>query len=333
MHRPDRLPTSEADLDEWSVYADALLAAGDPRGEALALELGLPAEPSDEQLAAFQAVAGRVPTRSKITALTWSLGHVAALEIGGRHQSAFASDAVRTVAQRLVEEPRFQLLQSFGIWSPVNDREWVLAIGRLPPTCTRVMTRSLGDIAFGVLPPTVSEIDLESLEGGRPGAFGPLLDGRAATIGLPWLRTGDVEVLADLLDRAPAVRLRMSAFDARLPGDRCILGRPGDAALVAPGRVEAVFPRWTAQRHQDGRGVLPVRMQLAARLPEHHTHHDGFSTLRLLRTGEAWVHRWSGEAPWLPLRDGDRLRFRDNEFTFVASAGGRSFAELARLAT
>ena len=48
-HVPAHLPTREADLADWSVYADQLLAEGHPLGELIALDLSLPADPTDEQ--------------------------------------------------------------------------------------------------------------------------------------------------------------------------------------------------------------------------------------------------------------------------------------------
>ena len=56
MKRPDHLPRCEADLDEWSVYADALLVSGDPLGEWIARDLALSPAPTDEERALLAGV-------------------------------------------------------------------------------------------------------------------------------------------------------------------------------------------------------------------------------------------------------------------------------------
>ncbi|MBA2544284.1 MAG: hypothetical protein H0V17_31860, partial [Deltaproteobacteria bacterium] len=78
---PPGLPRSVEDLDDWSVYADHLMTIGDPRGERIAFELAVPAEPTTDQLAAFQAQARRASHRDALIGMSWCLDHVRTLEL------------------------------------------------------------------------------------------------------------------------------------------------------------------------------------------------------------------------------------------------------------
>jgi uncharacterized protein (TIGR02996 family) len=76
------LPRSEADLDGWHVYADWLAERGDPRAEAIALELSLPARPSTDELARFHDATRRLARMRTTTPIGWCLGHARTLTLG-----------------------------------------------------------------------------------------------------------------------------------------------------------------------------------------------------------------------------------------------------------
>ena len=352
MQAPARLPASEADLAEWSVYVDWLLERGERRGELLARELALPSAPEPESLQAWLALARRPYHEPRAMPIAWCLGHARTLEIVPPrrymiHPAAPPDSAISNARAFLQAAPGSRLEALRVLIEPDDLRPWRRLFAVLPASCRRVTLgltawpdeRAAAEIV-GMLPASVRELEL------RPerwaAASAPLLaafvDDRFELVGI-----GDVGIdaalggqLAAALARSHAVRLRVSRFEAApLPWERCVLGRPGDAALLEPDRRRGLLlPRWSLLALQRRFGPVPVRAQLAARLPEGYelSVHGGFiltrssSCPKLVRRGEVWTLRGSDKTPvWcngarvphsqiLPIHEGDRIRIGPAEY-------------------
>ncbi|MFT3691819.1 MAG: hypothetical protein QM831_01675 [Kofleriaceae bacterium] len=152
-HLPAHLPRNEGDLADWSVYADQLLAEGNPLGELIALDLSLPANPTDEQRWDFAKRAReRCWYQQERIGASWMLGHIRELivrsppyrdEAGGGMLDELVVDSLADV----IESPEARLLESFQLAIKQVSRR-ASAVDRparsiwrvlknLPPTCTR----------------------------------------------------------------------------------------------------------------------------------------------------------------------------------------------------
>jgi hypothetical protein len=265
---------------------------------------------------------------------------------------ANARDLLRTGAGARLEA----LSVPIGVYD--GAKPWRRLFEALPASCRRVGVALSGwterDAALlsAALPATVRELEVARFA--RRGAAPPEPE-RFVTDRFDVVDLGQLEVTAALadrvareLERSRAVRVRVGRIAAaRLPAGRWELGAPGDAALLDPVRRRAMqLPRWSLRLRQQRYGLLPVRAQLAATLPEDHTleplagatERDGHSN-DLVRRGDAWTLR-RGEADlWhngallspgviVPLADGDRLGIGQTELVFVARDVTRRAAEL-----
>jgi hypothetical protein len=338
MEPPARLPETEADLAEWSVYIDWLLQRGDRRGDLLALELALPADPTLQALGAWRGMARHVYRDRPTTPIGWCLGHVRTLGLGTPLGAPPISRSILGNAHGLMRsEPGWRVEHLEVLVDPDDDRRpWRRLFAGLPASCRRVTFKftqwSAAWVAelIDLLPESVRELEVSpqhvrvEASGVPRTSIGDRFDvvGFGGTVIDPPL----AEEIADALSRSHAVKVRVSSFAAPLPWDRCLLGGSGDGALLQPDlRAGFMLPRWTLLTLQRRFGPVPVRAQLAATLPEDHLIHG----MHLVRRGSSWtLHRTASVqvhragAPLLPdivpLLDGDHLAFRTAEYVFVA---------------
>jgi hypothetical protein len=299
---PPQLPRSVEDLDEWSVYADHLLTIGDPRGEGLASELALPAEPMPDQIAEFQARAHRPSTPHAYVAVTWCLDHVRTLELRSARSERLTRqlrlvgppNGALAQATSLLRSPALSRLEELVIPVPgIIDHYYRRMFAAVPATCERATvwfgepTPALVDDVFGMLPANVREL---TLLGSSNYVATRALAGRFDVVTFPAARIEDRE-LWSVLDGAPNVTLRLHRARAQLH-PRVILGEPGDAGLLDREGNGRVLQRPSLLRLQERFGVVPARAQVTRSLPEHYqVSGDGLPALQLARRGTAWTVR------------------------------------------
>ncbi|HWO22559.1 MAG TPA: hypothetical protein VNO30_27560 [Kofleriaceae bacterium] len=296
MDRPARLPITQDELDEWSVYADWLQSRGDPRGERIALELALPAAPAPAALAAFQARGATAVPAGEGIVPTLALGYIQALTVarasGTYTVEAEALERARallvTEAGALVEEVDF----AFDPGKHLRAAGALLAA--LPPTCRRLGLDLCGPISDDAaaelaahLPPHVRELALRAygVRLARIGLTGMLtwIDDRFDAVEVRFKRStfdvalGHLQVdrarLAERAGQARHVRQRWTAIDAPFPPGRVEVGRPGEAALVDLRRRFAIaLSRPGAVEHGEDRAPppLPIRALRAGHSREGH---------------------------------------------------------------
>ncbi len=358
-HQPARLPATEAELAAWSVYADHLMTLGDPRGEAMALELALPAEVPRPALARWHALAKPRYGRGGATPIGWCLGHARTLAIPGaapilghRHVGptlgalAHAADVLARPQGRLVEELAIE-------YEPgEHGAAWRRLFAALPRTCTRVVlgmpasahTAELAELV-ALLPAHVRALALARRLGPRGSNTLVPVTARFDLVDLSraFLDARQLEALLTRLEVTPGVRVRVANLGAALLGaPRCTLGAPGDAAIIDVAARQAIaLPRWTLLALQHRYGHVPVRTQLAGGLGE------GYTLLRtalgfvvehgsaLLRWGPRWTlagrhgarlgGRALGEDEIAEVPDGAWLTVMDSALLlFTADADARS---------
>lgn len=327
-HRPARLPRGEGDLDEWSVYADALLVRGEPLGEVLAYELALPAAITREQVATFHALVQPHVWPRNTLRIGWCLGHARELEIV-RRGSRFSRVDEGTLAnlRDLLLLPQFSCLETLSTqyFAGQAAKQWRRVFAVLPPTCTRLVlevhTRSLGEVEELVawLPPTVRELALGRARTTLTAAALALVAGRFDRIDLPDLDPVHLPELCGPLDDAAVARVRLDRYshdDAR----PFLLGGERDVAFVypEPGRAR-ILRRLSLVERQGRAGVIPVRAQLARSLAEPYlasARWDGRSEhFPVVARGERWTHQPQDGGPISELVDGERS---PTGFVFVA---------------
>lgn len=305
-YQPARLPASEDDLAAWTVYADYLMTLGEGRGEAMALELALPAAVPRADLVRWQAIAAPDMRLGGPLTVGWSLGHARELALPrGPHGEPVAAEMLAR-AREFVTSPVGRLVEhvSFDHVPGEHAAHWRAFCGALPPTCTRVSI-GLPDAAWpgeledliALLPPHVTELGVLRLLG-RDGEL------TLRTISDRFTR---VDLSRALLDRYQLGAVRIAIADTTqvrvavanldfvlVDVPRCTLGMTGDAALVTVAtRTAIALPRCTLVEQQARHGLIPLRTQWGRLLSEEYSlvHTPG----RLqARPGEGFIRRAGG---------------------------------------
>jgi hypothetical protein len=143
---PPLLPAVEADLPAWAAYAAELRAAGDRRGELMELDLSLPANVSQEQLAEFHAACKRLCRVRPATPAVWSLAHARELGLwptGGYPVQSWVRSAEHGAfanARDMLQTPVGSRVEQLATAWPTRDdaRPWRRLMQALPATCTRI---------------------------------------------------------------------------------------------------------------------------------------------------------------------------------------------------
>lgn len=287
------LPRTIDDLAEWSVFADHLLTIGDPRGEALALELAMSATPTAEELTAFHAQCPRLPAPDAKLQLGYQLGHVVALALAPApapkmaHVSASQTPEQGALAHAhdLLSTPAFARLAELQLPFSSLTRELARLLRRLPKTCTHLVLRlgqTVDDLAAALVAEIPPQVDTVTLLYCSPAAAQHFFTGRFAMVELE--RVSARFDVATALDGAPTTQARVSYASNRLHprvrlGDDSAgfvepAGSPAYDALARgdraqPGALAHVVPRRTLRELQARFGVIPIRSQLARTLPDH----------------------------------------------------------------
>ena len=349
---PDRLPTSVNDLDEWSVYADFLQTRGDPRGERIAYELALPAEPEPAALRVFHTLASDARRFPVGVQAAVSLGHVRALMLraspGPRlsHGVYGPLDGTLAWVRDFFLDPEAALVEELHFVYVPGDHiaHWKRLFAALPRRCSRVdvfLRVPIGapDIAalISLLPEQVREVTIAWADSRRPTAASvetalPFIDDRFELVDASSMMASLAQI-RERLEASKHVRIRIATTTETSLPSRIDVGRPGDAALTNPSTLAiGTIPRWPLLDLQRRYGVLPIRTQLARQIAESYTIGVGAGgDLRvglgggdLVRRGDRWTVRGDEERPlWKngtllaanavePLEDGDRLRFDHN---------------------
>ncbi|MEZ4316345.1 MAG: hypothetical protein R3F61_02525 [Myxococcota bacterium] len=226
------------DLESWRVLGDALVAAGDPRGELMALQAGLEEHPGDAALREAErrlrfehrhALLGPLVDQALPYFVAWRWGHVAELDLAvsatspntpteavGELLAGLDLFALRRL--RLVGAARYEgVMDAFAARSwPVLER---LELGPVNPGAGRL------DRALGPILSAASELRYLRLEG--PEQLGGLEHARLEGLMLA-IRPEQV----DELDLSGLPALRTLTLRTRRPPD------PGALERVLRGRVE-----------------------------------------------------------------------------------------------
>ena len=303
--QPPHLPASEAELDDWSVYADYLLTIGDRRGELMAIDLALPAIVDADDVIAYQTKArASCPLQAAATRVVWSLAHVRALDILGTFPSELRREAgpdettLATVARSL-GSPLYRCLEHLAIvyFPDEHAAHWRRLFAALPPACRELVVRMPRDEMTGpqlaeliaILPPQIRTLGL--LELPRQAAAMHAIVAELATDRFEVVHVTSSAVdepalaaFATALARTRTVRLRTSVLTGpHLANPRMELDSV-DAALASNGYAIGLR-RWTPIELQERFGYIPIRAQLAAQLPETH---------RILLGREGWPYASRG---------------------------------------
>ncbi|MFT3691820.1 MAG: hypothetical protein QM831_01680 [Kofleriaceae bacterium] len=292
VHLPDRLPAREADLADWSVYADELQREGDPLGELIAHELALPNVPTPDQLKAFRALVDARCWRRKAPGFlaAWSLGQIYELMLEPKQPRVIASidDTLIAATCALFASPETSRLAKLYLqFSPSTRTNWAQLFAALPVTCTHVTAAPTTDgLVFDVrafiaaMPAHVRHLALTPSRADECDAISDQFDTvyfRTTTeprwdgIDRALTRTSRVHVL---VDRAPIDRL---SERVRLASDVGLIDVRGRRAFAFAERDEAI----AAARE----GLLPIRARLARAGNESHA----LPELGVLRTRSQWV--------------------------------------------
>jgi hypothetical protein len=347
VERPARFPTTEAELDDWSVYADWLMTQGDERGESMAHELAVPADP--QHIGAWQNEWGRRPGDDE---LGWSvtiarcLGHVRAVEI--RNTGLMSRQVILPKLASLFRTEAAALLEHLDIEYDGGRKYWRQLFNALPAACARLTLRldlsqdplilkRVIEVVDRWIRSSVRELELVGYRYETTALS--LLDDRFDVVAIHHPR--QPTRWADRLSRTRTVKLRVPEISGELVGhSRCVVGRPGDAAIVQPQLRRAVaLSRPTLLDLHRRHGPIPVRLQITQNFPERHDlyGYEGRIDLgsrgdvALWRVGDAWtlrvsqtpsnsIHRNGELVPSgqeVPIDDGDRIAIGDAEGTFL----------------
>lgn len=159
------------DEERWAVYADALLASGDPRGELISLELRLARQPDDPELRAASMVlqaelaqGWTPPYAVNASRVSWSRGFVTGL----RSIELSDIDEVSCLA-RVLDSSRLRMLRRLELRvHEVPEPELLPALVELEPGPIRALQVAhapVGDelsLAPSLFPPTLIELDLRN---------------------------------------------------------------------------------------------------------------------------------------------------------------------------
>jgi len=311
VNRPEHLPRTEADLEDWSVYADYLQTRDDPRGEAIALDVALPVGPTPEQLATFHLAMRPFVRRREESPVAWCVAHARTLSIS-KGIPKLLDEAIEFLAA-----PASRLLEQLNLaFSPSIDLARVDRLfAALPPTCRRVVlepidpARTAPDDLVARLPPHIREIAVtnDPLYRYAPEFVLRLISDRFDVVDLSRLACSreHFDLIAARTGETRSVTVRVQSHVRANIYRRCVLGRPHDAAVVdRTENIATVVPRWSWLRLQDRFGTLGVRTQLARAFTERHG--------ELVRRGDTWtIHDQ-------PIADGDRIPLRNAIVVLIA---------------
>ena len=326
---PPRLPSKEADLSEWSVYADYLIERGEPRGELVAREIATSELPTVEELAAIRALATTLCPRERPSTWTlWTLGHADRLMIPYGMSARALVDAAP--ALRAAETTTTTTL-AVVYRASVPTAMWRTLFARMPRGCARVEVSPMDESTnaaqlerfVACLPNTVRELALSHF---APGALAVLATDRFDLVELTgWIDDPRArEEATAALAQTSRMRLRTWTEPQRSPPHpRLELGRPGDGIVELTQRRVAL-PRWTVADLDAIYGYLPIRTRLAGVYPELHGFPRGKGRILrerklaegvIARTPAGWqLGRADGSA--IALEPGATGAMFDEPFTF-----------------
>ncbi|MFT3691818.1 MAG: hypothetical protein QM831_01670 [Kofleriaceae bacterium] len=288
-HLPDHLPRSEADLVDWSVYADELMHEGDPLGEFIAQDLATAPLASKQQQADFQRLAKKLCwTKRKTTDAGWSLGHIRQLALKPFDRELDGATIANVT--KLLGTPVAGLVEHLSIvttaWNPALAR----LMKALPARCRSLTLAftSLEPLQFRFvgadLPPQIEELSLYTRE---LADWSGVIDDRYRAVEM-FGRSNDPG-LARALDRTSRVVFRTLTLPAGLH-PRIVV--PDGAGFIEafPKRAHAIVPTPLVEV-QAKAGIVPIRVQLSRFLTEHYriTFERGHVTLQR-RDGRWTVH-------------------------------------------
>jgi len=293
-------PASEADLDEWVVYADWLQIKGDPRGELIARELALPPIVPRDQLAEFQRLATRFCRQQRAARFGHCLGHIRTVALPAVMQwttwSMADDGTLANVRDLLVSRRGARVEQLTLAWRPAGHDSTRKVLAAVPASCRRVVVNPLEEIT----PADIARVNA---------------------------------------DVPPHVReLAFIDYRFRTTAVRAVPERGGDALVDEQTGFALRIQRWELLELEQLYGILPVRTQLARPLAESfeiripHTIRRG-AFAHLVCRGERWTVRNHAESRVELVRDGvrvsaedpepfahgDRLRIGDSTWTFATA--------------
>ncbi|MFT3691816.1 MAG: hypothetical protein QM831_01660 [Kofleriaceae bacterium] len=299
-HLPAHLPRSEADLADWSVYADELLREGDPLGELIALDLSLPRP--DE---AFRSLAAQHcwNMRDGLDA-SWTLGFIRELTLSSDQMPRIVPDEntfdrVRNLFVDRIGSRMDTLMIPLGGGSGVRPTV-ARILPALPATCRTVFVTVWGtgpiDLVpiVDALPETVREFVVLTTQLAHIDA---VISDRFDQVrlmfvgGMPWA------AIEAALARTSRVVLRLHDAQRDRFGNRVV-------TVADTGFVTTSHHIWSCNDHsqlylQRVHGVTPARAQLHHTLAELH---EVMPRVKLTRIGDRWTR--DGEA----LNDGQVVR-------------------------
>ncbi|HEY0255066.1 MAG TPA: hypothetical protein VGC41_26245 [Kofleriaceae bacterium] len=275
---PARLPRTEAELADWSVYADQLLLEGDRLGEMLASELALPARPTSDQIEAFKrTMRPRCWSPRSTMQAGWAFGHLRELFVWIGRASAPRQIDEGTLGnlRDMLRSPIASRLERIEVvtWWTLGMTALRRTLAALPASCTCVASRipaplpHAGPLAriADFLPPHVTELVLEGTHGFD---FASQIDDRLAVVELPSIEPVRAQ-LGAILGRTSRVRLRVRVLALSDLRDRIELCDGAGLVETKTRRAHALPPP-AMHLQQEVFGTIPVRSQLARTTPEHY---------------------------------------------------------------
>ena len=329
-HVPARLPQTEADLADWSVYADQLLAEDHPIGEPLAFELALPADPDEYQIGWFQDRWRKLCPQHDREAMSvaWALGHARVVMVRGHRPKLGGYDPIegRTfdAATRLLQSPRGQLVETLEL--EVNHGQATSAVEsllrELPATCTRIVVR------------TALELD-------RLDPFLAAMPAHVTCLGLGGVPALTATHAAALASRFEIIELaHRPELAAAWLHPRFTFGEAG--VVDVEGRRVETLDRATLFALQNRHGLVPIHAQVKRSLPEMHGLHRTVYRVEvapsLVRRPDGWTLRGASDVTLdgvavseheiVRIEDGSLIGMGDRVRVFVARDLDRRLREL-----
>jgi hypothetical protein len=301
--RPARLPAIEAELADWSVYADQLQQEGDPLGEMIAFDLALPARPTEEAIADYQQrFKKRCWTHRQTVEVVWALGY--ARSLGFRRDrtsmSSTIDDGTLANARDFLRSEAGGVLEELVLIFSGSSRPMERMLAALPATCTHVLAfdrwRNEHQLVemITALPRHVTHVSLSSVPRLSPEAARILVDDRFEQV---TIRRADRAPLETALDSTERVRVKLAAVAGRLEHPRCVWAGGADAGLVdiAARRASVVHNNTDTFATQRRFGLIPIRAQLERSLAVPDDILMGQFDVRIVRRGPQFT-MWSERA-------------------------------------
>jgi len=314
-HVPARFPRDDAELADWSVYADQLLSEGDPLGELIAQDLATPARPSEDELKRFAVMTQRCWRARKTLDAGWALGLVRELSAWGTGRLRITGttpidDGTLARLHDLFRSPALARLERIEIATWWEGKPPLLrrALAALPASCAAVWItgRALDrpETMLDLLPAHVTRLAVLTrlLDNAAR-----LVDDRFEEIELVRIEARHLPLFERALAATSRVRVVVRQAEQALPERAALRDGPG---LIQTKLRRAVWlgePSLCAlQRHF---GVVPIRAQLARALPEQYwlSAHQGLIVAgadygsTLMRRGDAWTLRGEGGLDPFPI--------------------------------